>query len=201
MINVQTIAKRLELEFERIHREQMQGIPILNTAISIQALGFHDYQGRILGVLITPWLMNVVMLPRADEDWSGMKLGQKQAHQFPARTYKFMVNEINDIGFCQTHSLYSPMHDFSSHEQALSVAQAFLDALMVEKYPAEEPLVDEELLGKVMRGEVTPETHFEDFATINKNQSSARPDEALAEKNISRRDLLHGKIRPAQNTA
>ncbi|WP_445083890.1 [NiFe]-hydrogenase assembly chaperone HybE [Candidatus Vondammii sp. HM_W22] len=32
----------------------MQEIPILNPAIKVQALGFQEYQGRVLGVLLHP---------------------------------------------------------------------------------------------------------------------------------------------------
>jgi [NiFe] hydrogenase assembly HybE family chaperone len=59
----QTAAEKLEQIFDKIHQEQMQGIPILNNMLKVQALGFQEYQGRIVGILITPWLMNLVMLP------------------------------------------------------------------------------------------------------------------------------------------
>jgi [NiFe] hydrogenase assembly HybE family chaperone len=59
----QTAAEKLEQIFNKIHQEQMQGIPILNNMLKVQALGFQEYQGRIVGILITPWLMNLVMLP------------------------------------------------------------------------------------------------------------------------------------------
>ncbi len=56
--------------------------------------------------------MNVVMLPSEGDDWSNLALGYKQAHKFLSKTYKFMINEIEGIGKCLTHSLYSPMREF-----------------------------------------------------------------------------------------
>ncbi len=200
MKDPQAVAGILEQTFERIHREEMQGIPILNPAIRVQALGVQEYQGRILGVLITPWLMNLVMLPREGEDWSGMELGHRQPHKFPSKTYKFMVNEIDGIGPCQTHSLYSPMREFAGHEQAASVAQAFLDTLMVETQPSEEDLVDEELLGRIMRGEQTAEVNLEEFVAIEPPETGAvpvrgQPDmKVRVEKKLSRRELLRGSF-------
>lgn len=203
MNDLDTIAKRLEKVFTQIEQEQMQGIPILNPLIKVQALGFQVFEGRVLGVLITPWLMNVILLPREDEDWSEIALGKKQAHCLPSGTRKFMLNEIDGIGVCQTHSLYSPMREFTSHEHALRVAQDFLDTLMVETAVDEEERVDEELLGKIMRGEVRPETDFEDFFAINDNAIPEPLDESaakgkLTERVVSRRNLLRGNLK---NTA
>ncbi len=201
MNNLQNIVDVLEATFEKIHLEQMQGIPILNSAIKVQALGFRLYQGRVLGVIITPWLMNIVMLPKQNEDWSNMELGHKQPHIFPSKTYKFMVNDIDGIGPCQTHSLYSPMRDFASHEQAVTVAQEFLDSLMVEKELTEEDMVDEELLGRVMRGEETPEINLDDFAVIEPMAAGVAPVRGQSDMKVqvkdklSRRDLLRGNFK------
>ncbi len=201
MNNPQAIAELLEKTFNTIHQDQMQGIPILNTAIRVQAVGFQEYEGRMLGVIITPWLMNVVMLAGENDDWSHLEMGKKQLHEFPSKTYKFMVNEIAGFGKCQTHSLYSPMRDFVNHEQAVIAALAFLDAVMVETEPTEEDLVDEELLGRVMRGEETPEINLDDFAVIDSTEMSTASSERGADlkaqvekRNLSRRDLLRGNF-------
>ncbi len=201
MQDPQQIAAQLEQTFHKIHLENMLGIPILNPHIQVQALGFQEFEGRVLGIIITPWLMNVVLLPAAGEDWSTMQLGDKRPHKFASRTYKFMLNDIDGIGLCQTHSLYSPMRDFSSHEQALGVAQNFIDNLMVERELSEEELVDEELLGRVMRGEETPEINLDDFDVIEPMAAVTTPvrgqneDQILVEKKISRRNLLRGNLR------
>jgi len=189
----------VEQTFARIHRENMQGIPILNSKIRVQTLGFQHYQERVVGVVITPWLMNMVLLPGEGEDWSELVLGHKRFHNFPAKKYKFMVNEIDGIGFCQTHSLHSPMNEFSSHEHAVSVAQDFLDKLMVDSSPAREDLVDEDLLGRIMRGEETPEVNLDDFATIQPHESCipikiVSGTKVPARKKFDRRALLRGRF-------
>lgn len=194
------VSEQIEQTFKRIHLENMQGIPILNPAIEVQALGFQELEGRVLGIIITPWLMNVVILPREDEDWSEMQLGDKRPHEFASRTYKFMLNEIEGIGLCQTHSLYSPMHEFRCHQQAVAAAQAFLDDLMVERELSEDEKVDEELLGKVMRGEETPEIDLDAFAEIETQGANFDPRDGRDASNpepvrkISRRNILRGNF-------
>ena len=167
-----TIAQQLEQTFHKIHLENMQGIPILNPNIRVEAVGFQEIDGRVLGIIICPWLMNVVLLPKDDEDWSDRELGHKQPHEFSSRIYKFMINEYDGIGTCQTHSLYSPMREFSSHEQAVKTAQEFLDDLQVERELTEEERVDEELLGKVLREEEI-EVNLDDFDVIVTNTELA----------------------------
>ena len=58
MKDPQSAAKTVQQAFERVHRESMQNIPILNPRINVQTLGFQYYQERIVGIVITPWLMN-----------------------------------------------------------------------------------------------------------------------------------------------
>jgi [NiFe] hydrogenase assembly HybE family chaperone len=200
MNKLQQIIDTLEQTFKRIHVENMQGIPILNPAIDVQALGFQHWQGRVLGIIITPWLMNLVLLPAEGEDWSQMELGHKQPQEFPSRSYKFMINDIEGIGPCQTYSMCSPMYDFSSHEQAVQVAQDFLDDLMVETKPTEEDMVDEELLGRVMRGEDTSDIDLSQFDEFDPVLVESAADLSQAEikvgveKKLSRRDLLRGNL-------
>ncbi len=198
MNELQQISDRIEQSFQRIHLENMRGIPILNPQIGVQALGFQYWQDRALGVIITPWMMNLVMLPAQGEDWSQMELGHKQQHDFPSRSYQFMVNDIEGIGPCQTYSMCSPMRDFSSHQQALQVAQDFLDALMEEGTPTEEDLVDADLLGRVMRGEDTSDIDLSQFDTTDpiastRVEAEEEPHSAV-DKVISRRNLLRGNL-------
>ena len=194
------VSRQIEQTFNKIHIENMQGIPILNPAIEVQALGFQEIEGRVLGIIITPWLMNVVILPKDDEDWGHMQLGDKRPHEFASRTYKFMLNEIDGIGLCQTHSLYSPMREFRCHEQAIAAAQAFLDGLLEEHELSEDEQVDEELLGKVMRGEATPEIDLNEFAGIEPAEADLKArndrDELKVEdaRKITRRNMLRGNF-------
>lgn len=199
MNDPQLAAKMLEQTFNRILHEQMVGIPILNDVLKVQALGFQEFKGRIIGILITPWLMNLVMLPREDDDWSALELGKKQPHRFPSKTFKFMVNEFDGIGKCQTYSLFSPMNEFINQDHALAAAQSFLDTLMVETAPTEECIVDEVQADCIMRGEDTLAVNLDDFAVIEATETAVPVREASeiklrVAKKLSRRDLLRGSF-------
>ena len=151
-------ATRVANVFERIHHEQMAGLPLLNKALSVTTLGFQEFEGRILGMLITPWMMRLVLFPGPQDDWQTQALGCKNFIPFPNGNYRFLNNVIDELGVCQMHSLHSPVHRFPTQEAAIAEATAFMDKLLV--IPPEgvqyDPM-DEELLGKILRGEKVPQ--------------------------------------------
>ena len=53
----------LERVFECIRIERMVGLPILNEQLRVEALGFRDWQAVRVGALVTPWSINLVILP------------------------------------------------------------------------------------------------------------------------------------------
>lgn len=194
MSDLTTLAKEIEMTFQRIEQEQMQDIPLLNPALRVQSIGFQVYEGRALGIIITPWMMNLLMLPSEQDDWSELKLGDKTHYRLPANEFRFMVNEIDGIGICQTHSLYSPMHEFMNQDHAVAAAENFMQTLMVE---VEEPDSDphqEELLGRILRGEETPEVEMDGFALAEaKSQSTADCPAAGEKPGLTRREFLRGR--------
>lgn len=115
----------LETCFKQIQTQRMADMPILNPKLRVQAVDFRLYQGAWLGILITPWFMNLLYW-RDDE----LKAGEKITHLFPAGNFEFVVGYENDLGFYQTCSLYSPMFDFEEQTVAVQTAQAALNALL-----------------------------------------------------------------------
>ncbi|MEJ2455931.1 MAG: [NiFe]-hydrogenase assembly chaperone HybE [Candidatus Thiodiazotropha sp.] len=192
MTDLKALSHKIEAVFRRIEQETMQGIPLLNPALQVQTIGFQSYEGRTLGVVITPWMMSLMLLPAEGEDWSALKLGDKQHHRLPANAFRFMVNEIDDIGICQTHSLYSPMNEFMNQEHAVAAAESFMQTLMVEvEHPDTDPH-DEELLGRILRGEETPEVELNGFALAESHADSDCP-AAGDQPGLTRREFLRGR--------
>ncbi len=194
MTDLKTLTGQIEAVFQRIEREQMQGIPLLNPSLQVETLGFQTYEGRTLGIVITPWMMSLILLPAEGEDWSSLKLGDKQHHRLPANEFRFLVNEIDGIGPCQTHSLYSPMHEFMNQDHAVAAAESFMQTLMVPvEHPESDPH-DEELLGRILRGEETPEVEMDGFAPTQ-STSPSQPDRAGQEEKpaLTRREFLRGR--------
>ncbi|GEM_PF-779804 len=124
--------ERLQALFEKVHAERMHDIPVCNEALRVEAVGFCSFQGRALGVLITPWFMNLVLLPGMDDDWSQLRTGEKITHPFPAGAVEFIVGREDGLVH-QACSLFSPVFEFQEQEVARIAAQAALDALLQQR--------------------------------------------------------------------
>lgn len=126
------IARRtalLEAEFTEIYNSRMRDVPINNQALHVQAVGFTAHQGCLLGVLISPWFMNLVLLPEQEGDWDELQPLAKETVAFASGDYEFIHNRREMVGGYKACSLFSPMADFTSQLQAVEVAKAVLAAL------------------------------------------------------------------------
>ncbi len=132
----QTLAQwqaTLESTFTSIQHTRMRGVPVIHPDLAVNAENFTRWRDYYLGVLVTPWFMNLVLLPADDatrEDFAARKVGSKQSHVFPAGGYEFIVGEETAIGHYQACSLFSPMFEFRDQAAALDTAAAVLAELM-----------------------------------------------------------------------
>lgn len=129
-------ADAVEEAFFRIGRERMADVPILNDALSVATVDFQRWQGHWLGAVITPWCMNLVLVPGTDAGWERTGDNQRRFVRFPAGDFAFLGAVEPEVGEYQTCSLFSPMGRFSSQAEAIATARAALGALLTE--PAKE---------------------------------------------------------------
>ena len=123
--------------YDTIRATRMAGIPILNDALRVEAIGFHRWQQFWLGVLVTPWCMNLVLTPADAARWPALRIGEKSPHLFPAGRFEFIFGREPLIGAgvrgeTQMCSLFSPMFEFADHAGARDTAAACLAALFDE---------------------------------------------------------------------
>ncbi len=197
MSKTEDLAGSLEKAFTLILNERMAGIPILNEELKVEAVDFQEYEGRTLGIIITPWLMNLVLLPGKNDNWSGLNIGDIQSYDFPAESRDFTVNEIDDLGVLQSCALYSPMFKFVNQDHARAAARKALADLMSETDP--EKRLDEKRLKQFIEDGEMPGQDDTDGSEI-----SAGTDHNLQIKqprNISRSDLLRGNTKSGYTKA
>lgn len=118
--------------FVRVHTERMAGIPLLNGALSVEAVGFEwaaqteaGASPVAEGVLITPWFMSLVRLPLAVLP-HGNQVGRKAVRQFGCERFDFIGAHDEAVGYHETCALFSPMGGFTSQELARDTALASL---------------------------------------------------------------------------
>ena len=118
-----TRIKRLTETFREIAATRMQGLPVMNDALQVEAVGFTPYAGQLMGVLIAPWFMNLVLLPGADEDWSELEEGSKTVWELPSGEYEFTIARLDSASVCQSCALFSSVLEFPDQDTARAVAQ------------------------------------------------------------------------------
>jgi [NiFe] hydrogenase assembly HybE family chaperone len=123
---------RLEAAFLRIARERMAGLPLLNPALRVQAVGFERWQGHWLGALVTPWFLNLVLLPGDAASWRSAADGARLFRRFGAGDFAFLGGCEPEVGEFQSCSLCSPMADFADQASAVETARLALQMLHVE---------------------------------------------------------------------
>jgi len=171
------LSEGLERVFTAIQEKRMDGVPILNTRLEVQVVGMQPWGNYCLGVLVTPWFMNLMLLPNEGDDWSDLHMGSTQRHVFPSGPYEFIVGDEEGIGRYQMCSLFSPMFEFEDQASAVATAEAVMDAIMLEEN--RDSLPDRQ-------GDLQPARAGE-AGLVNHPTLSERMD-----KPLSRRDLLRG---------
>ena len=121
---------RLAALYREIHRTAMSGVPICNDALVVEAIGFHNFEGYVLGVIVTPWFANLVVAPAYTDGSPCLSSSDPWLRlRFPAGDVDFNVSELEGFGRFASCSLFSPMSEFVNHEAAREAARAALDAL------------------------------------------------------------------------
>ncbi|TXT38745.1 MAG: hupJ [Comamonadaceae bacterium] len=119
----------LEQAFAHIANTRMRDVPVQNLALRVQAVGFaaQAHDTALLGVLVTPWFMNLVRLPLAQA--SILAVGEKAKRQVGTEQFEFIGAHEAGLGAFEACSLFSPMFDFADHAAALATASEVLALL------------------------------------------------------------------------
>lgn len=127
--------------YRHVQTERMQGIPLLNPALHVEAVGFEWTAGAeeaaapvAEGVLITPWFMSLLRLP-AQNLPHGNRVGRKTVHGFGSERFDFIGAHDPAIGYHETCALFSPMNGFSSQNLARETALASLALVRPQPEP------------------------------------------------------------------
>ncbi len=108
---------------------RMTGLAFVNPALEVEAVGFALWNGHWLGVLVTPWFMNLVLAPGDRAQWPAVAAGAKRMFTFPAGQYEFIGARDDDVGDFLACSLFSPVLEFEDHATARLVAELAREAL------------------------------------------------------------------------
>ncbi len=194
MASLKQLEKRLESVFVAIQQERMRDIPILNPRLEVCAVGFMEWQDDYLGILITPWFMNLMRLPQQGNEWPDLAVGSKLNHTLPSGTYEFIVGKEAQIGGYQMCSLFSPVFEFENQQAAVATAKAALESVMDEAN-RDDTSTRESEIQKIWHGESPPPREQpEPIVTTHEDSPPQATLKERIKKPISRRDLFHSVL-------
>ncbi len=120
----------------------MIGLPVHNPALAVEMVGFRAAEDAhwgeaYVGVAVTPWCMNVVIVPPDRAAPPPGPLGGTRACAFPSGVYSFVAGRMDGLGVFETCSLFSPMDEFDDPAVARLAAEAAIDGLFTAPEPEE----------------------------------------------------------------
>jgi [NiFe] hydrogenase assembly HybE family chaperone len=127
------VGERLEALYRAVAEGPMAGLPICNPRLAVAAVGFREWGGEAVGVVVTPWFVNVVAASL--DEATPAPLGTTRKRVLPAGAIEMIVGELPGFGRLDAASLFSPCHDFADMEAALAAAEAALQALFTPPAP------------------------------------------------------------------
>lgn len=120
----------LERFYERVWREEMQDLPFVNPALRVEAVGFRRIDGDWVGVVVSPWFLNLFLLPGGGRLWQDLPSGEQRRVEFPVGGLEFIADNNPDPGAPIPAVQYCPlMHPVTHLPDAATARQAALDAL------------------------------------------------------------------------
>ena len=136
-IHTHNPAELVEQTYFRVFQQRMADVPILNPALSVEAIDFQRWQGHWLGIVVTPWCMSVLLVPGSTDNWVWTGENKRRFVRFPAGEFAFLGSEEAELGEFQSCSLFSPMGKFTSQVEAAMTARASMVALLTAPPPVE----------------------------------------------------------------
>ncbi|MFC0712225.1 [NiFe]-hydrogenase assembly chaperone HybE [Azorhizophilus paspali] len=132
---------------------RMAGLPVYNPALAVELFGWRAVEDvGVLGVLITPWCMNLFWQPPAASrqppaDAELPASGERPVLSLPSGDYECSLHEDERLGRHASASLCSPMQDFPGEAEARAMAEEVL-RLILTVPQAEPELLQSGLLGR-----------------------------------------------------
>jgi [NiFe] hydrogenase assembly HybE family chaperone len=126
--------------YDRVWREQMHDLPFVNPALSVEAIGFQRYEGDWVGAMVTPWFLNIFLIPGGGTLWRDMPSGEQRTVAFPVGELDFIADNNPNPEAPITAYQYCPlMHPVQHLPDQATARQAARDAMAALMRPPPVP--------------------------------------------------------------
>lgn len=130
----------LTTHYQHVWQTRMHDMPFVNPALSVEAIGFVQLQGDWVGVVVTPWFINLFLVFGGGELWGDIPAGERRYLNLPCGTLQFIADDDPDIGPYQYCPLIAPVSNVPDMATARQTGHDAMAAVMVPPAP---PVVEE----------------------------------------------------------
>jgi [NiFe] hydrogenase assembly HybE family chaperone len=130
----------LTAHYEHVRQTRMHDMPFVNPALSVETIGFVQLQGDWVGVVVTPWFINLFLVFGGGELWGDIPAGERRYLNLPCGTLQFIADDDPDIGPYQYCPLIAPVSNVPDMATARQTGRDAMAAVMVPPAP---PVVEE----------------------------------------------------------
>ena len=175
--------RRISL-IEKSYKQSLAAKPkgSVNSALEVAAVEFQDYQGQVLGVIVTPWFMGLMLLPLELEGWRDHQTGDSHKERLPAGDFEFVHGWDPKFGAYGSCPLFSPMDEFPDQTTAIQMAKRAMEQIFKDPQSKEvtkgEEVVEEKIQREVKGIKIQGEMNSAD--QIGETSKSAAADKAIA---------------------
>ena len=103
-------------------------MPFYNERLDVEAVGFRDFGGDELGILVSPWFMNLLLLPRG-ESLCEFAVGTVVSLRLPGGRYELTVCRDERLGSWLSLALFTEVSAIPSQATARDIATEILAAI------------------------------------------------------------------------
>jgi [NiFe] hydrogenase assembly HybE family chaperone len=140
MRNLDHACARLLDGYRAVAAGDMSALPGFNAELTLEAVGFREWEGHGLGVLIAPWFMNLILLPGPDDDWAEIDPREGCEWKLPTELIVFHPCDLAGPGLHLTAPLFTDLSAFPDQDTARAVAREVMRQLFepgAEQAPAD----------------------------------------------------------------
>lgn len=132
------IVNNLAERFQQIGAERILGLPIYNDKLTVEAIDFQECKGGLIGVLVTPWFMNVMLLPEDTRPYQMQELGEKVNYVLDSGEHEFVIGEDEAVGRYLFRTITSPTLCYKKQIAAVNAGSKALSTLLTPPEQEEE---------------------------------------------------------------
>ena len=116
---------------------RMADLPIYNPRLQVQSTEFRPHENWHIGIVTTPWFMNVIALPQ--DPTTLPQAGETVTIALPVGPLPAIVTRLEGVAPFAAASLFSPMDEFDDPDVTRRVAEAALVCLFEPEQPPPAP--------------------------------------------------------------